>query len=103
LHAAVGEPEGLGFLVPQVNRNSKWRRNRRAVLFGQQQGKCYWCRCEMTNDVTRCKSPKYATFEHILPKSQGGRDVVNNIVLACLHCNTARADSLLAPHQVAAQ
>lgn len=33
-----------------------------------------------------------ATLDHAIPRSRGGTDDLNNLVLACRHCNEAKAD-----------
>jgi hypothetical protein len=66
----------------------KPRRDRvRAALFKQQCGLCYWCQKEMTLDNN---GGKFASFEHLLPRSHGGRFTPGNIVLAHKTCNHHR-------------
>lgn len=36
------------------------------------------------------QDPEYASFEHIIPISQGGKWVVDNLVLAHTKCNNQR-------------
>lgn len=43
---------------------------------------CHWCRRPLTL--------RKATLDHFLPRSLGGRDRFENIVLACMPCNTTR-------------
>jgi hypothetical protein len=38
------------------------------------------------------KDPRYALFDHICPKSKGGKRVAKNGVLACNFCNSRRRD-----------
>lgn len=40
-------------------------------------------------DVSARKS---ATFDHVIPKSKGGRRTAQNIVLACQDCNELKGD-----------
>lgn len=42
-----------------------------------------------------CGSTKNLTIDHILPRSRGGQDTWENLVVACLHCNTKKGDKLL--------
>lgn len=35
---------------------------------------------------------KLLTIDHVLPKSRGGRDTWENLVTACLRCNTRKGD-----------
>lgn len=32
------------------------------------------------------------TLDHVMPKSRGGKDSWENLVLACVHCNVSKAD-----------
>ena len=38
---------------------------------------------------------RMATVDHVLPRSKGGTDTDDNRVIACYHCNAAKADRLL--------
>jgi len=43
------------------------------------------------NSFSYKENPELAcTIEHVLPRSKGGRDDVNNIVFACSRCNQLR-------------
>lgn len=44
---------------------------------------CFWCDKECPNLVK--------TKDHVVPKCNGGRDYVSNVVLACADCNQSRA------------
>lgn len=41
--------------------------------------------------------PSYATIDHIVPRSRGGTNGLQNLTLACLHCNRVKANRLW-PH-----
>ena len=45
-----------------------------------QNWKCCYCGCEMNTDHN---SRKQATIEHVTPKSKGGTDDWDNLVIAC--------------------
>ena len=49
-------------------------------------GKCFYCGKPFY-------SKKEMTIDHIVPLSDGGKDVLGNLILACVGCN-ARKDSL---------
>lgn len=69
---------------------SEWRRNLRMHLMLMQGGKCFYCGRRMTPPCAdRKRIASDATFDHIVPRSLGGRDR-NNIVLACFVCNAER-------------
>ena len=52
-------------------------------------GKCQYCGCALTL--------KSLTFDHVTPRSQGGLTCWQNIVSACLKCNTKKNNRT--PHQ----
>lgn len=63
----------------------------RGRLYWQQNGLCFYC--DEPLEVIKVNGkwpPRYATLDRIIPGAQGGRYVVNNLVLACLDCNTRR-------------
>src|SRR6478735_1475125 len=54
---------------------------------------CHYC------NVVTTKSGKFmATRDHVIPKSLGGPNSVNNYVLACSQCNTMRGNILVYCH-----
>lgn len=42
-----------------------------------------------------CGSTKGLTIDHVIPKSKGGQDTWDNLVVACSICNTKKSDKLL--------
>lgn len=52
---------------------------------------CHWCGCELVLSSGKHPVPdNTATVDHIIPKCKGGKDVFNNVVLACDLCNQIR-------------
>jgi 5-methylcytosine-specific restriction endonuclease McrA len=49
--------------------------------------RCRYCGCDLTWHT--------ATLDHVVPRSKGGRDSMDNLVLACQPCNVQKADKLL--------
>lgn len=47
---------------------------------------CFYCKRELTW--------KTITLDHVIPKSRGGPDTVDNLVIACARCNNKKGDSL---------
>lgn len=41
-----------------------------------------------------CREAAADTFDHLMPKSLGGVNTIDNLVPACLACNQAKADRL---------
>lgn len=64
----------------------------RTVISERQNHRCCYCGIR-TIDIQGSK--RSATIEHILPKSQGGKDDPENYVLACSDCNNKRSDKPL--------
>ena len=56
-------------------------------------GKCIHCRRrhEITSDGEALTS---ATVEHIIPKTHGGDDSIDNIAVACTRCNVLKGSRL---------
>lgn len=50
---------------------------------------CYWCH--------RPLSKRKATIDHYVPRSRGGSNSPDNIVLACLKCNQERHHRVIVP------
>jgi 5-methylcytosine-specific restriction endonuclease McrA len=42
-----------------------------------------------------CGATRKLTIDHVLPKSKGGQDTWQNLVVACSRCNTLKSDKLL--------
>ncbi|MFC7301239.1 HNH endonuclease [Cognatiluteimonas weifangensis] len=53
-----------------------------AALFARDQQLCLYCGREY--------SRQQLTRDHVLPLSQGGRDIWENVVAACFHCNSRK-------------
>lgn len=68
---------------------TKWTRSTLIRKYG---GLCHLCGepVEM-GDPT---SPKYATIDHVVPLSKGGRDHMDNLALAHQRCNRKKGDEV---------
>lgn len=47
------------------------------------------------NKCQYCGSTRSLTIDHVIPKSKGGGDTWNNLVVACCSCNAKKGDKLL--------
>jgi len=47
---------------------------------------------ENNNICIYCGNQDKLTVEHILPRSRGGEDITDNIVMVCKHCNSSKGD-----------
>lgn len=64
---------------------------RRAALFREQEGLCFYCTAPMTSPpFQRPRTPMQATLEHLIPFCEGGRRGFPNEVAACNGCNNLR-------------
>lgn len=62
-----------------------WLRSRAGEA---QNWKCCWC-----GIVTTDSGRRQGTLEHIIPVSMGGKDVIENVALACRKCNSMRGNT----------
>ncbi|MCY4171753.1 MAG: DNA methyltransferase [Bacteroidetes bacterium] len=53
-------------------------------LFGDQEGKCNWCKIAF--------AIQNLDVDHIVAKSKGGTDHIDNLQLLCSHCNRVKGD-----------
>ena len=56
----------------------------RAMIYKRDNNKCQYC-----------GSTKSLTIDHVIPKSKGGQDTWENLVVACSPCNVKKGDKLL--------
>lgn len=59
------------------------------TVFERDKWTCYICN-EPVNKDADCYDPRSATVDHIIPLSAGGQHTMDNVKLACLHCNSAK-------------
>jgi len=45
-------------------------------------------------------STKDLTFDHVIPRAKGGRNTPENVVSACMPCNSSKGDKLIRPKQM---
>lgn len=69
----------------------------KAVLFAAVAARdgmfCHWCGCVVRLVPSFYAKPldrDHATLDHLTPRSQGGADVAENLVMACFGCNQTR-------------
>lgn len=68
----------------------------RARVYKRDKLKCQycWCKCIIPtpDDPTSVWAPNRATVDHVVPKSKGGSNRIDNLVTACARCNTAKGN-----------
>lgn len=74
----------------------------RRAAFKRQRGLCYYCTFPMwlagcSPGVIRPPTMLECTAEHLIARSEGGRDTAANIVAACPFCNQSRHQLKEAP------
>lgn len=67
-----------------ASRLQKLKRN----AFLEQKGRCWYCDRQML--LCPETSSLQCTAEHLVARSQGGKDTPDNIVAACRYCNQTR-------------
>jgi 5-methylcytosine-specific restriction endonuclease McrA len=79
------------------DQGSRRRRRERYEKFLAQEGLCWWCREKMSMEALRITeagnwkdNKRYASFEHLIPRSHGGKNATGNRVLAHAGCNNKR-------------
>jgi 5-methylcytosine-specific restriction endonuclease McrA len=70
--------------------NSAKRRRRRRALLARNGAVCAYCGKELGTGLPFSR----ATLDHVVPISRGGRNGLENLILACKLCQRAKGDSL---------
>ena len=91
LRAEMGDLFHWGFVtdrtdVPQrtdIDAPKNYRQNGH-VLYGQQEGHCNGCRSHFEY--------RHLEVDHVVPRSRGGTDHLDNLQLLCGHCNRVKGD-----------
>lgn len=85
--------------ISTIKDRVKSEKQRRAILrriaYREQKGLCFWCGRQMVwktkeNGAETWNHPRSCTADHVLWRSRGGQTTRDNIVAACLECNTRR-------------
>ncbi len=71
--------------------NTRQKRNKKTQLIGGFGLRCWWCE--------DCLPSEKLTLDHLIPKSRGGSNSLENLRLACFQCNNSRGDSLYPPEK----
>ena len=70
-------------LRTDIDAPKNYRQNKH-VLYGQQEGQCGGCKMDFPFKVFE--------VDHVVPKSRGGTDHLDNLQLLCAHCNRIKGD-----------
>ena len=66
-----------------IDAPKNYRQNKH-VLYGEQEGQCAGCRIDFPFKIFE--------VDHIVPRSRGGTDHLDNLQLLCAHCNRIKGD-----------
>lgn len=72
--------------MPKIRKGSR----KRLALLKKFGGRCFYCDKGMSLPGSGMPANTQVTREHLMPKSQGGREGGPNLVAACYRCNQAR-------------
>lgn len=62
----------------------------RKELFEKSNGKCEVCGKNLHNNYEMFNDKNYMQIDHIIPKSLGGKDKIDNLRAICIKCNCSR-------------
>lgn len=65
-------------------RHQEWKKKRKKDLGARQNWLCFYCRRQLSKATL--------TIDHIIPKSKGGGNHIDNMVGACFPCNNQRGN-----------
>lgn len=71
---------------------SKDRRRRKQTLLQRYGNVCYYCGVTVAKDRLQ--------MDHIVPRSRGGTNAIDNLVLSCPSCNKVKDNKFLLPEEV---
>ena len=61
------------------------------ALCEAQNWRCCYCNFPVAFIPGETEEQSAATFEHVIPLARGGKDKLNNLVIACMLCNNTRS------------
>lgn len=64
------------------------------ALCVKQAGRCFYCQLTMDFSLAQ-PHPRAPTRDHLTPRSRGGKNTRDNVVLACYLCNHQKGDMTL--------
>jgi 5-methylcytosine-specific restriction endonuclease McrA len=80
--------------LAKVNRmfNRKRRGHRITFLMSRDGANCSICHDLLDRHIHDYHDPRYITFDHVVPRSDGGLDHLTNLRLAHQQCNNERGN-----------
>lgn len=83
-HAAIGFFPAVIRLLQWFGGRKKGVRFSRENVYTRDKGQCQYCRKKLTRSD--------ATYDHVVPRAQGGKTRWENIVIACIECNQKKGN-----------
>lgn len=83
IHAGLNMPAVVR-LNNSVQRSRQRVKFSRANVLSRDKGRCQYCGTRLPSDQL--------TYDHVIPRAQGGKTVWENIVMSCVPCNAAKAN-----------
>lgn len=74
----------LKLYVPPIDPNKVSGKQKRKKRLWNQDPHCIYCKCYLKFEEI--------TFDHVVPKSKGGRGLPNNTAICCLKCNREKGN-----------
>jgi hypothetical protein len=68
--------------VPSARKIEVWKRDKY---------RCRYCKAAVCNPSPDLSPDRWATVDHVRPRSQGGKNTMKNLVTACQRCNQRKA------------
>ena len=84
--SAVGNRKNYGFIMDSYKKLKEDKMHPSAILRENKK------LVEDSNKCAYCNSTENLHWEHIIPKSKGGSDLIDNLVQACQKCNLSKSD-----------
>lgn len=84
--SAIGDRKNYGFVTYCYQKLKNGKMNPSTIL---KENKIL---VKEENSCAYCNSKENLDWEHIIPKSKGGPDIIDNLVLSCRECNLKKSD-----------
>ncbi len=75
--------------------NTVWTPVNRMEVFRRDKWLCSYCGVRVV--LSKVYTPNLATIDHVTPISKGGNHSIDNVVTACIACNSIKSDKLIQP------
>lgn len=93
-HLVYGKDEVLkeAHFINRTPKGSDRRKKQIEFLIKRDGANCFYCKSPIALIPT--STHRYATIDHVIPKSKNGSNKLHNLVIACADCNIVKADKI---------